>query len=578
MECLLQVINYKMKKYIFEHIKLTLYLFFVLFTVVGIQNASAQEIRGHYKQMHMVSVSEMNRKAEIGNYFQSTADPLDNVESLAEFEPMSGVLIAYPFELPYDLIADIAQKDTLYVICKNTHEEHDFRQRLSSYTYDSKLIKIIYADTDSHWTRDYAPMFVAGSDSIGIVNFVYNRPRPDDDKIPEQLSERYGFPYYSMSVVHTGGNYMTDGYGVAASTTIVYSESEEKGISNTQVDQLMSDYLGIHTYHVLNDPNNTYIDHIDCWGKFLDVDKVMIRSVPEEHPQYDEIEGVSNYFKTRQSSWGNNYQVYRVYTPGNQPYTNALILNNRVFVPLTSSQWDDGALEAYREAMPGYEVSGYYGSWESTDALHCRTHEMADKQMLRIKHYPVLGIQEDETGFTIEANIKAYSGEALYSDSLLVYYRVDNGEWQSEQLLHQTENSYAANLPAFEDNQEVAYYIKAVDQSGRRAYHPFIGEADPHEFEIDRTNTGIISGLSDWDIQVYPNPVSDYFYISASENYTTGKLHIELYAFNGQRIPADKSLLSPGKWKISTLRLPEGIYLLKVSNEEALRSFKIVKK
>ena len=27
----------------------------------------------------------------------------------------------------------------------------------------------------------------------------------------------------------------------------------------------MEDYYGIETYHVVPDPNNTYIDHIDCW-------------------------------------------------------------------------------------------------------------------------------------------------------------------------------------------------------------------------------------------------------------------------------------------------------------------------
>ena len=54
---------------------------------------------------------------------------------------------------------------------------------------------------------------------------------------------------------------MTDGLGISASTDLVF---EENNISNDQVLALMQDYYGIDTYHVVSDPNNTYIDHIDC--------------------------------------------------------------------------------------------------------------------------------------------------------------------------------------------------------------------------------------------------------------------------------------------------------------------------
>jgi hypothetical protein len=61
-----------------------------------------------------------------------------------------------------------------------------------------------------------------------------------------------------------------------------------------------------------------------------------------------------------------------VYTPSDQPYTNSLILNNKVFVPISNSSWDDDAIESYQAAMPDHEILGFTGSWVSTDALHCR--------------------------------------------------------------------------------------------------------------------------------------------------------------------------------------------------------------
>ena len=56
---------------------------------------------------------------------------------------------------------------------------------------------------------------------------------------------------------------MTDGLGTASSSDLVYSENDE---TDQQINDLMESYYGIDTYHVLPDPNNTYIDHIDCWG------------------------------------------------------------------------------------------------------------------------------------------------------------------------------------------------------------------------------------------------------------------------------------------------------------------------
>ena len=64
-----------------------------------------------------------------------------------------------------------------------------------------------------------------------------------------------------------------------------------------------------------------------------------------------------------------------------QPYTNSIILNNKVLVPIENNSYDDDALASYAEALPGYEILGFTGSWESTDALHCRAKGIPDLEM-----------------------------------------------------------------------------------------------------------------------------------------------------------------------------------------------------
>src|SRR6185295_6334591 len=142
------------------------------------------------------------------------------------------------------------------------------------------------------------------------------------------------------------------------------------------------DALGIQPYYTTQDPTGTYIEHIDCWGKFLAPDKVLIRRVPANHAHYSEIESAASYFSKARSAYGKPYRVYRVDTPNDEPYTNSLILNDKVVVAVMGTSRDAAALQAYQQAMPGYRVMGFTGSWQSTDALHCRTFGILDAGML----------------------------------------------------------------------------------------------------------------------------------------------------------------------------------------------------
>ena len=39
------------------------------------------------------------------------------------------------------------------------------------------------------------------------------------------MSNHLDVPYYATDLIHTGGNYMTDGLGIAASSDLVYDEN-----------------------------------------------------------------------------------------------------------------------------------------------------------------------------------------------------------------------------------------------------------------------------------------------------------------------------------------------------------------
>lgn len=422
------------------------------------------------------------RRDEIGRGFVPTQPPLDPVRNIAEFNRMQGVLIRYPLGIPLSLVAAMSEHSIVYSIVESPTVQNQAINAYSGAGVNMDNCEFIIAPTNSYWTRDYGPWFVAdGNNDVGIVDFPYNRPRPNDNAIPGVVANYLGITRYGMNVSHTGGNYMSDGMGISASTDLVW---DENGNNQAYVLQQMQDFLGIHTYHVTIDPQGEYIKHIDCWAKFLDVDKILIAEVPPSNPRYWAYEQVANYYAEQISSYGTPFEVIRVYAPNGEPYTNSLILNNKVYVPVTGSGWDNTALSTYQQAMPGYEVLGFTGSWQSTDALHCRTKGIADLGTLYVKHIPLNGLHEYQPEFEIQADIIPYSGEALYSDSLFLIYKYHEGAFDTVPLFHTENNTYTGMLPVIPGNTEITYYLFAADESGRRENWPLVGASGARSFNV----------------------------------------------------------------------------------------------
>ncbi len=435
---------------------------------------------------HFLTNQEKLLMDDWGKKIIPTQPPSSPVRAVAEFESMSSVLIRYPLGFPVSFVKTLAENCKVITIVANLSTQNSAISSFNGANVNMENCSFMIANTDSYWTRDYGPWFAFdGNNQLCVIDFTYNRPRPADDVIPSQYAIYDTLTSYLMNINQTGGNYMTTGTGIGASTMIAYTENNN---NSANVNNMMNSYLGISDYLVLEDPNNTYIDHIDCWGKFLAPDKVLIRSVPTSHAQYNAIEQTAQFFANTQSSYGHPFKVYRVFTPQNQPYTNSLILNNFVYVPIMNSSYDADALAAYRQAMPGYTVVGVLGlsaaPWESTDALHCRTHEIPDRRMLYVNHIPLEENQPLQESYLIDADIISHSQGQIVSDSTLVYFRVNGSNYSSVPLTNISGTHYQALIPSPAMGDTVFYYIHCVDSNNKKANHPLIGYPDPHYFVL----------------------------------------------------------------------------------------------
>lgn len=543
-------------------------------------NVYSQDDVPLWRKMKYLSEEEMYM-AVTNRGFEETAPPAGEVRFPGEYEPMQAVMIVYPLGIPLELVREMAEDCKVITVVRSSNQ-HYAEIDFESAGVNMDNVEFLNANTDSYWIRDFGPWYIFDGKKPAIVDNKYNRPRPNDDVLPAEFAKYWDIPMYGMNVVHTGGNMMQDGFGVGVSDDIVVTESVVQGITEEQVYERMKSYLGIDPYHVTIDPQGDYIAHVDCWGKFLAPDKIMLARVPESNPRYKYYEEVADYFAATNCVWGYPYRIYRVDIPGNgviSPYTNSLILNNKVLVPMgTYSAFNEQALALYREAMPGYEVIGienksYYNGWLNTDALHCRTRGVMDFDMLYIDHREVLfGEQEWQDSLAVVSKVIAYSGADLKQDSLLVYYSIDGGEYQTANMKPTVNaDEYVAYIKGYKKNSKVNYYVFAADESGRRRQQPVFGSKEPHSFKIAGEEK--IEENNFKNINVYPNPVKDMLYVE-TETEIKEIIICDVYG----RHQVTKTSSHQGDLSIDVSRLNSGVYFIRIKTDSGDVVRRFVKK
>jgi agmatine deiminase len=344
-----------------------------------------------YKELESLPIEltpeETTRLDQIGITHKNTAPPSGPARNPAEWEPMTGAIIRWPLGIPVSLVKEMSEDIEVWTIVANSTQQAQATSTYQSGGVNMANVFFILASTNSMWTRDYGPWFIFdGQGNQGIVDHIYNRPRPLDDLIPGIIGNLWGIPVYGMDLIHTGGNHMSDGLGVSMSSRLVYDENPDK--TPAQVDSIMKAYLG-NDYTVLGYVETSGIHHIDCWAKFLDPTTILVKEVSPGQPSYDSLNQRAEFLSTQISTWRRPYTVKRIFCPSGTAYTNSIILNDKVFVPLFNNTYDTTAMRVYREAMPGYEILGFYGSWYEDDAIHCRIMGVTDRYMLFLNHIPL---------------------------------------------------------------------------------------------------------------------------------------------------------------------------------------------
>lgn len=467
-----------------------------------------------------------------------TAPPVNPVRTMAEWEELEGILITWTsYQSILRQIVSHAQKEGIvYIVCSDSNSVKSY---LTSGGVPHTNLKFIIAPFNSIWVRDYGPWCVYSNDadSMYIIDWIYNRPRPSDDVIPGIFASSQNIPLYQMTqapydLTATGGNFMTDALGTGFSSKLILNENTTK--TEAQINSMMNLFMGLNPYIKMDVLPYDGIHHIDMHMKLLDEETLLVGQYPvgvSDGPQIEaNLQYVLNNF---QSKYGRPFRVVRIPMPpdaqGRYPsnggdyrtYTNSVIVNKTVIVPTYALQYDTTALRIYREAMPGYNIVGINSNSIITalGAIHCITKEIGVREPIFISHPKILSTINSPAGYEVKSYIKTRSGVSNAS----VFWSVDTTlGFSSIPMTQVSPDTFAAHIPVQPINQKVYYYISATSNSGRTVKKPLTSPSGAHQFTVSPAT--VVTSNPGWNMisvpfnapnmngnVLFPNVQSEFF-------------------------------------------------------------------
>ena len=472
-----------------------------------------------------------------------TPPPFDSLRTAAEWEEIEALTISWTSFpcIQKQIVAASKEECTVIIFADNVNEVENY---LTSSTcggaLDLENVDIVPAEYNSIWIRDYGANTVYGSwdDDRVLVDWMYNRPRPDDDVIPDVLGDHLGIDVYTTTaeptdLMNTGGNWMSDGFGTAFASELILEENDGGSSwwtdfpdhTEAEIDDIISDFHGVDTYIKMPVLPYDGIHHIDMHMKLLDESTLLVAEYPmgvADGPQINaNLDYVISNFTTK---WGTPFDVIRIPSPPEQgggypnqngwylTYTNSVFVNNTILLPTYYTEYDTTAIRIYEEALPGYEVVGIdcdnNGSAiiSLSGAIHCITHSVGVEDPLMISHLPLPNTEDDENDYMVDAYLSHRSDIA----SGTMHWSTDpDGPWTAVSMTTaDTNGNWTSAIPAQAQGTTVYYYIEAVANSGKTGNRPMPAPEGWWSFDV----VGPAVGIAELDrspmAAAYPNPAS----------------------------------------------------------------------
>lgn len=537
--------------------------------------------------------------------------PGTEVRTPGQWEELQAVMITWTSYRPIlrQLVSAIQQEVEVWIV---TQDSNTVKTNILNNGGSLTNVRFVHAPFNSVWIRDYGPnsVYLAGVDSLALVNWRYNRNRANDNNVPIAAGAQMEIPVYSMTalpydIVHTGGNFMADGFGTGFSSNLVLDENQGTGFSQSfkteaQIDEMMAMYMGLERYIKMTNLPYDDIHHIDMHMKLINEETLLVGEFPEGISDGPQIELNLQYILDNyMSPFGTPYKVVRIpmvpSTSGafaGQPFgngyyrtfANGIFVNNTFIVPYYREEYDTTAFRILQEAMPGYNIVGIdcdnSGSEMNLVAaggvLHCITKDVATDDPLWIAHQNHPNTDDVFNPYQINAMIRHKSG---IENATLYYKTTLGGAYTSVPMVYNAalgEYNWSAQIPAQNTGTTIYYYIHAESSTGKTQVRPM--PAPEGYFHFNVFGSASIESIEQLEFtKIFPNPSAGLTCIATNfEHPFQGRMYLvnamgqEIATIHeGEFVGGDR------KYFIDVEGLHSGMYMIVLESEVGVVSKKL---
>jgi len=547
-----------------------------------------------------------------------TPPPFSNPRAMAEWEEVQALTIAWTgFPSILKQIVAAARLETEVIILTDdaaATEDYLMSANDGGPAFASMdNVTLLPADYDSIWMRDYGANPVYGNevDSLILVDWMYNRPRPNDDASPLVIADHLGLDLYSTSQApnelrYTGGNYMSDGFGTAFASKLILQENDGDGDfsifypthTEEEIDNILHAFMGIDTYIKMETLPYDGIHHIDMHMKIIDEETLLVGQYPDGVADGPQIEANLEYVLSNYNSkFGTPFRVIRIPMPNStsglwpdssptpgyyRTYTNAVFVNKTLIFPTYREEYDTTAYRIWGEALPGYTIVGIDSDNSDANiisqsgAIHCITHTVGVEDPLLISHQPL----DDTNDYINPYGVSAYMNHRDGISNATLYWKTSmETDFTFLAMSNIGSNNWYAYIPPQPVGTIIQYYLQGQATTGKVQVRPMPAPEGFWTFEVIGPD-GVEEAEQAVFGNVYPNPANAITCIEMDfKTAQSGSLYLlDVAGRNVMQIYNGFFRSGDSKYFFDASSLEAGVYRVVVKTERGYNSYPVMVK
>jgi agmatine deiminase len=325
----------------------------------------------------------------------------------AEWEKHAATWLSYPhnenswpgriqniYTAYHQFIKELSRGEIVNINVNDTLMLNHVKEQLTTIGVDMNNIRFFIHPTNDAWCRDHGPAFLINTDAKDkkiIVNWEYNAwgnkyPYELDNKIPQLIAEKLGFPIFNPGIVMEGGSVDFNGKGSLITTkACLLNENRNPQLNQSQIESYLHEYYGVEQMIWLNegvDGDDTN-GHVDDITRFVNEDTV-VTVIEKDKKDFNYKPLQENLKVLQQTRLINGKQLNIIELPMPDAlyiedqrvpcsYANFYIANAAVIVPVFGCNTDDIAMDILTECFADRMVIGIDSSeiiW-GLGSFHC---------------------------------------------------------------------------------------------------------------------------------------------------------------------------------------------------------------